>query len=57
MNTPTTPPTPDSPFTPEPPEPTEPRDSLADEMFVDDGRTTPLPTTDAPATATGATTR
>ena len=53
MTTPTTPPTPDAPNTPEPP---EPRDSLADEMFVDDGATTVLPTTDTPAATSAAST-
>ncbi|HET7820703.1 MAG TPA: hypothetical protein VFL10_04190 [Ornithinibacter sp.] len=64
MNTPTTPPTPDTPDTsrgtedttylPQAPE-TRVDDSLADEVFVDDARTTALPTTAAPAT-TAATT-
>ncbi len=62
MNTPTTPPTPDTPDTtpgtedttylPQSPE-TRVDDSLADEVFVDDSRTAPLPTTVPPA-ATGA---
>ena len=64
MNTPTTPPTPDTPDTtrgtedttylPQAPE-TPVDDSLSGEVFVDDGRTTALPTTAAPA-ATPATT-
>jgi hypothetical protein len=68
MNTPTTPPTPDTPDTPDTtlgtedttylPQSPETRvdDSLADEVFVDDSRTAPLPTTVPPAaTATPAT--
>jgi hypothetical protein len=49
MNTPTTPPTPHAPDSPEPEDLTtapdaRPDDSLADAMFVDDGRTMALPT-------------
>ena len=64
MNTPTTPPTPDTPDTtpgtedttylPQSPE-TRVDDSLADEVFVDDSRTAPLPTTAAPAATAAAT--
>ena len=57
MNTPTTPPTPDTPDTPLTPDVPDrreapqnrPDDTLADEVFVDDGRTAALPTTAAPA--------
>ena len=64
MNTPTTPPTPDAPDTPDfqdvPATPqsldTRADDALADEVFVDDGRTLALPTTVAPETAAPAAT-
>ena len=60
MNTPTTPTTPDGPDTPGtadttylPQSPdTRVDDSLADEVFVEDGRTEALPTTPAPAAST-----
>ena len=65
MNTPTTPPTPDTPDTPDAAtsqdapdlsqSPETRADSLADEMFVDDRRTAPLPTTAAPAATAAAT--
>ena len=65
MNTPTTPPSPDNPDTrvtpdtsdtTDSPEPSQTRDtraddSLADDVFVDDGRTAPLPATTGPARA------
>ncbi|MFL6078597.1 MAG: hypothetical protein ACJ714_01580 [Ornithinibacter sp.] len=63
MNTPTTP-TPDTPDAAHAQEPSdltpaalasEPGDSLADQMFPDDGRTTALPITDTPAAGSGAT--
>jgi hypothetical protein len=72
MNTPTTPPTPDTPDAATPqdapdtqdaattqdlsPSPETRADSLADEMFVDDGRTAALPTTSASATDTASAT-
>src|SRR6476619_3006765 len=59
MNTPTTPPPPDTPDTPDfqdvPATPQSPDtradDTLADEVFVDDGRTAALPTPVAPESA------
>ena len=60
MSTPNTPDTPDGPDTPDSPTSTTTaaptRDTLADEVFVDDRRTAALPTTPAPTASAAPTT-
>lgn len=52
MNTPTTPPTPDYSDMPQSPD-VRNEDTLANEVFADDARTSALPTTGAPTATTG----